>query len=65
MMKTADVVKVNVGRVGVAMRGQKGTGVLCWPHAKALKAQDTDHSIVLFSIKATVKPCNVCTQISK
>lgn len=52
--------KVNTGRVGVAVRGTSGTGVLCWPHANALKGQD---GLVLFRIKQTGKPCNLCTQL--
>lgn len=56
------IVKIHTGRVGIALRGH-GIGVVCWPHANALKGQD---GVALFQIKPnTTKPCIVCTQLAK
>lgn len=60
-------VKVHTGRLGIALRGH-GTGVICWPHANALKGPDgkLPDGVVLFQIRPNcTKPCNVCAELAK
>lgn len=58
--------KINTGRLGVALLGH-GHGVICWPHANALKGPDgrLPDGVALFQIKPdTKRPCGVCTELA-
>lgn len=55
---------IHSGRVGFALRGASVTGVLCWPHVRIVQQQAAG-AVVLFRIKQTGKPCNLCAELRK